>query len=109
MDEGWVAGRGARGEPQFGAWPTLTGPRVVAELGDWSARFGFVAAGLGVTTVPRLVAAAVPAGIVCVDVDDPNWTGRSMGLARIGALTGAAVAVRSALVEEARLIAERPG
>ncbi|MFL6126760.1 LysR family transcriptional regulator, partial [Actinophytocola sp.] len=53
-EEDWIAGRGARGEPQFGAWPTLRRPRVVAELGDWSARLGFVAAGLGVTTVPSL-------------------------------------------------------
>ncbi|MFG1923069.1 LysR family transcriptional regulator [Cryptosporangium sp. NPDC048952] len=105
-DEGWIAGRGARGEPQFGAWPTLSQPRVVAELGDWSARFGFVAAGLGVTTVPRLVAAALPAGVVCLEVDDPDWTGRSMGLARIGAVTGPAAALRAALIEEARLIAK---
>ncbi|GIE78607.1 LysR family transcriptional regulator [Actinoplanes philippinensis] len=59
VGEGWIAGRGARGEPQFGVWPTLTEPLVAAELGDWSARFGFVAAGIGVTTVPRLVAGSV--------------------------------------------------
>ncbi|SDO66533.1 LysR family transcriptional regulator [Lentzea jiangxiensis] len=105
--EGWVVGRGARGEPQFGAWPTVAQPRVVAELGDWSARFGFVAAGLGITTIPGLAAAALPDGVVCVEVDDPGWAGRSMGLAWIGSLTAPAAAVRAALVEEARLIAER--
>nr|ANY57991.1 LysR transcriptional regulator [uncultured bacterium] len=105
--EGWVVGRGARGEPQFGAWPTVPRPRVVAELGDWSARFGFVAAGLGITTIPGLAASALPDGVVCVEVDDPGWAGRSMGLAWIGSLTAAAAAVRGALVEEARLIAER--
>ncbi|MGW6441611.1 LysR family transcriptional regulator [Lentzea sp. NPDC055074] len=104
--EGWIVGRGARGEPQFGAWPTVTQPRVVAELGDWSARFGFVAAGLGITTIPRLAAAALPGGVVCVEVDDPDWAGRSMGLAWIGRLTGPGAAVRSALAEEARLIAD---
>ncbi|GAA1649953.1 LysR family transcriptional regulator [Actinoplanes couchii] len=104
-EEAWIAGRGARGEPQFGAWPTLPQPRVVAELGDWSARFGFVAAGIGITTVPRLAAFALPDGVVRVEVDDPGWTGRSMGLARIGDLTGPAAAVRSALIAEARLIA----
>ncbi|MEU4693463.1 LysR family transcriptional regulator [Actinoplanes sp. NPDC023714] len=113
--EDWVAGRGARGEPQFGAWPTVPEPRVVAELGDWSARFGFVAAGLGVTTVPRLAAAALPHGVVGVEVDDPGWPGRSMGLARIGDLTAPAAAVRAALIEEAHLVAayspgaSRPG
>lgn len=104
--ERWIVGRGARGEPQFGAWPTVTEPHVVAELGDWSARFGFVAAGLGITTIPRLAASSLPNGIVCVEVDDPGWARRSMVLARIGALTGSAAAVRAALVEEARVIAE---
>jgi DNA-binding transcriptional LysR family regulator len=108
-DEGWIVGRGARGEPQFGAWPTIQGrPRVVAELGDWSARLGFVAAGLGITTVPRLVAGALPDGVVCVEVDDPGYTGRSMMLARIGGLSGPASAVRSALFHEARAIAAAP-
>ncbi|MFL6126140.1 hypothetical protein, partial [Actinophytocola sp.] len=60
------------------------------------------------TTVPSLAASALPAGVVCVEVDDPRWTGRSMLLARIGALTGPATAVRSALREEALDIAERP-
>jgi DNA-binding transcriptional LysR family regulator len=105
-EEAWIAGRGTRGEPQFGAWPSLRRPRVVAELGDWSARLGFVAAGLGITTVPSLVASALPAGVVCLAVDDPGWTGRSMLLARVGALTGPAAAVRSALREEALAIAE---
>jgi DNA-binding transcriptional LysR family regulator len=104
--EDWIAGRGARGEPQFGAWPTLREPRVLAELGDWSARLGFVAAGLGVTTVPSLAAAALPDDVVCIEVDDRAWTGRSMLLARIGALTGPAAAVRDALFKEARSIVE---
>ncbi|MFD5824353.1 LysR family transcriptional regulator [Lentzea sp. NPDC060358] len=103
--ERWVVGRGARGEPQFGAWPTVPDPHVVAELGDWSTRFGFVAAGLGITTIPSLAVAALPRDVVCVEVDDPGWARRSMGLARVGDLTGPAAAVRAALVEEARLIA----
>ncbi|WP_250036321.1 LysR family transcriptional regulator [Paractinoplanes maris] len=99
--EEWIAGRGARGEPQFGAWPTLPSPRVTAELADWSTRLGFVAAGLGVTTVPSLAAGALPDGVVCVEVDDPQWTGRQLLLARVGTLTGPARAVRSALIREA--------
>ncbi|WP_394618858.1 LysR family transcriptional regulator [Lentzea sp. JNUCC 0626] len=105
--EGWVVGTGARGEPQFGAWPTVPHPRVVAALGDWSARFGFVAAGLGITTIPSLAAASLPDGIVCVEVHDPDWVGRAMSLAWVGGLTGPAKAVRTALVEQACLIAER--
>ncbi|WP_169729370.1 LysR family transcriptional regulator [Thermoactinospora rubra] len=38
----------------------LRGPRVA----EWSGKFGFVAAGLGVTLVPRLAARAVPDGVV---------------------------------------------
>ncbi|MEV4346831.1 LysR family transcriptional regulator [Actinoplanes sp. NPDC049596] len=106
-DEEWIAGRGARGEPQFGPWPTLRQPKVVAELGEWSTRFGFVAAGLGITTVPTLGAGALPDSVVAVEVDDPGWTGRSLLLARIGALTGPSAAVRSALFAEARTIADR--
>ncbi|GAA2515581.1 LysR family transcriptional regulator [Winogradskya humida] len=105
--EGWIAGRGARGEPQFGAWPTLREPTIVAELGDWSTRLGFVAAGLGITTVPSLGAGVLPDGIVAVEVDDPGWTGRSLLLARIGAHTGPSTAIRSALFTEARTLAER--
>ena len=107
-DEDWIAGRGARGEPQFGPWPTVANPRVVAELSDWSTRLGFVAAGLGVTTVPSLAASALPSGVVGVEVDDPAWVGRTMLLARIGALGGPAQAVRAALFTEARSIADRP-
>lgn len=84
----------------------MSHPRVVAELGGWSARLGFVAAGLGITTVPSLAVAALPAGVVGVEVDDPGRAGRSMVLARIGALTGPAAAVRVALIDEARQIAE---
>ncbi|GAB7045850.1 LysR family transcriptional regulator [Catenuloplanes indicus] len=109
--EDWVAGRGGRSEPQFGAWPTLTGARVVAELGGWAARLGFVAAGLGIMTVPSLAAGILPADVVAIEVDDPAWTGRTLSLARIGALTPAGAAVRSALITEASAIAarSRPG
>jgi DNA-binding transcriptional LysR family regulator len=68
---------------------------------------GFVAAGLGITTIPLLVAAALPSGVVAVPVDDPVWTGRSMLLARAGDLTGASAAVRAALIEVAGTIAGR--
>ena len=45
---------------------------------------------------------------MCVEVDDPGYTGRSMMLGRIGSLTGPASAVRSALFHEARTIAGAP-
>nr|WP_246314244.1 LysR family transcriptional regulator [Kineococcus aurantiacus] len=105
--EGWVVGHGARGEPQFGAWPTLPAPRVVAEVADWGARLGFVAAGLGLTTLPSLAADVLPADVTAVRVDDPAGHHRSTSLARAGTLGGAAAAVRAAVIAEAEAIAER--
>ncbi|MCJ1703856.1 LysR family transcriptional regulator [Rathayibacter sp. VKM Ac-2926] len=93
----WVVGRGARGEPQFGAWPALAQPRVVAEIDSWSSRLAFVAAGLGVTTVPALAIAGLPRGVVAVPVAGPRWAGRSLRVAWSGELDPAARLVRSAL------------
>ncbi|QHF24460.1 LysR family transcriptional regulator [Rathayibacter sp. VKM Ac-2804] len=96
-DADWVVGRGARGEPQFGAWPALAQPRVVAEIDGWSSRLGYVAAGLGVTTVPALAIAGLPRGVVAVPVDGPRWTGRTLRVAWSGELDPAARLVRSSL------------
>jgi DNA-binding transcriptional LysR family regulator len=75
--EPWVVGKGLRGDPQFGAWPTLPRPRIAYEVREWPARLGLVAAGLGVTTLPELAAPGVPAGVATVRVDDPAWLGRA--------------------------------
>lgn len=104
--ERWIAARGVRGEPQFGAWPTLGAPIVAAALGDWSTRLGFVAAGLGITSIPALAARALPAGVTTVEVDDPAREGRALLLAHIGTLSPAADALRQAIVEEARRTAD---
>ncbi|NBE97776.1 LysR family transcriptional regulator [Nonomuraea sp. KC401] len=39
-------------------------PRTGLRVAEWSGKFGFVAAGLGVTLVPELAAGAVPRGLV---------------------------------------------
>ncbi|TWF95533.1 DNA-binding transcriptional LysR family regulator [Saccharopolyspora dendranthemae] len=106
-EESWVVGRGARGAPQFGAWPTLSDPHHVAHLADWSTRLGFVAAGLGITVVPTLAESLLPPSVTAIEVDDPRWTGRATTLARIGPLTEPTATVRTALVGEARAIAGR--
>lgn len=72
----WIVGTGAPGDPQFGAWPTLTDPVVRYRVRDWPARLGLVAAGLCVCVLPELAAPSVPAGVVTRRVDDPNWLGR---------------------------------
>jgi DNA-binding transcriptional LysR family regulator len=76
-EEEWVVGMGLRGEPQFGAWPTLPAPKVSYVARDWHARLGLVAAGLGITTLPEIAAVALPADIATVRVDDPAWLGRA--------------------------------
>lgn len=101
-DEDWVVGKGLRGDPQFGAWPTLLEPRVAYAARDWHARLGLVAAGLGITTVPEIAAVGLPVDVVTVRVDDPAWLGRA-AVAVTRAERGAGVeAVLAVLREVAR-------
>lgn len=75
--EHWIAGDGAAGEPQFGAWPTLSDPHIAHTARNWSTRLGLVAAGLGVTVIPDLALPALPAGVRTVAVTDSYWPGRA--------------------------------
>lgn len=74
--EQWVVGEGHAGDPQFGAWPTLTDPVVALRTKGWQARLGLVAAGLGICLLPELAAPSVPEGVTTVRVEDPSWLGR---------------------------------
>ncbi|MFI0774569.1 LysR family transcriptional regulator [Streptomyces sp. NPDC021212] len=76
-DEPWIVGKGLRGDPQFGAWPTLDHPRIAYAAREWPTRFGLVATALGIAVLPELAAAAVPTGVRTVRVDDPAWFGRA--------------------------------
>ncbi|WP_217167842.1 LysR family transcriptional regulator [Streptomyces sp. AC512_CC834] len=75
--EQWVAGDGAAGEPQFGAWPTLSDPHIAHTARGWSTRLGLVAAGLGITVIPDLALPALPRGVRAVAVTDSHWPGRA--------------------------------
>lgn len=75
--ERWIAGEGGPDEPQFGAWPTLTDPHIAYTARSWSTRFGLVAAGCGLTSVPALALPALPAGVRAVAVADSGWPGRA--------------------------------
>ncbi|MFD9700954.1 LysR family transcriptional regulator [Lentzea sp. NPDC059081] len=68
----WIAGAGGEGDPQFGAWPTLTEPTIGYEARTWQTRLGLVAAGLGVSVLPGLAADIVPRGVTWVPVRDPG-------------------------------------
>lgn len=71
--EPWIVGTGAEGEPQFGAWPTLTNPVVAYEARTWQTRLGLVAAGLGISYLPGLAADTVPQGVKWLRVHDPTY------------------------------------
>ncbi len=77
-DESWIVGKGLRDDPQFGAWPTLDHPRIAYAAREWPTRLGLVATGLGIAVLPEVAAAAIPAGVRTVRVDDPAWLGRAM-------------------------------
>ncbi len=102
--ESWIVGKGARNDPQFGAWPTLPNPRVGARIREWTARLGCVAAGLGITVIPELAAAAVPDGVTTVEVDDPGWSGRTTCAITMPHRTNPTSAVVDAVLVEARRI-----
>jgi DNA-binding transcriptional LysR family regulator len=74
--EAWIVGAGGEGEPQFGAWPTLTTPRVAYEARGWQTRLGLVAAGLGVSVLPGLAADTIPQGVKWLRVRDPGLVQR---------------------------------
>lgn len=73
----WIAGEGAAGEPQFGAWPTLPHPRIAHTARSWSTRLGLVAAGLGITVIPDLALPVLPIGVRALAVTDSYWPGRA--------------------------------
>ncbi|MDJ1134436.1 LysR family transcriptional regulator [Streptomyces iconiensis] len=75
--EGWIVERGSTGDPQYGAWPTLSEPHIVHAAREWSTRLGMVAAGLGICLVPGLALASVPDGVRVVTVEDRHWLGRA--------------------------------
>ncbi|MEU8207366.1 LysR family transcriptional regulator [Streptosporangium sp. NPDC049046] len=45
-------------------------PRATVRIGEWTGKFGFVAAGLGVTLVPSIAASAVPPDLVLRSLGD---------------------------------------
>ena len=74
--EPWIVGDDSGGDPQFRAWPTLADPVIRYTVRGWPARFGLVAAGLGICVVPEIAALSVPAGVTTIGVEDPGWLGR---------------------------------
>ena len=103
--ETWIVGTGAKGDPQFGAWPTLAEPRIGYAVKAWPTRLGMVAAGLGIAVLPGLAAASVPAGVRVVQVRDATWRGRSSIALTETDRSPAATAMVQALLRQAHQIA----
>jgi DNA-binding transcriptional LysR family regulator len=74
--ETWIVGGDSGGDPRFRAWPTLADPLIGHAVRGWPARFGLVAAGLGICLVPEIAAPSVPGGVTTIGVEDPQWLGR---------------------------------
>lgn len=89
----WIASSAAG---EMGVWPGLDERPVIAHTArDWLAKLNLVAAGAGLTTVPEVLAGAVPPGVSVKPVDGEP---RRLVLARLPQpLTGAAVPVVDAL------------
>lgn len=99
--EHWIAGLGAAGEPQFGAWPTLAEPHIAHAARTWSTRLGLVAAGLGITCIPDLALPALPAGVRTVAVADSHWPGRATVVVTRPRVSAQAQAMVTALRDQA--------
>jgi DNA-binding transcriptional LysR family regulator len=100
--ERWIVTGGA--EPQFGAWPTLTKPQIAYAVRNWPTRLGLVAAGLGISVLPRLAAPTVPAGVRVLPVDDAGWPGRSAVIVTSTTRSARAAAVVTAIKNQSALL-----
>jgi DNA-binding transcriptional LysR family regulator len=98
-DQRWIASPSGAGEVLLGVWPGLGGrPRVAHSTRDWLTKLRLVAAGCGVTTVPRSMAAVVPAGVRVLPVrGGPRETRRVLMARRPGRRSDAVRAVEDAI------------
>ncbi|WP_051580356.1 LysR family transcriptional regulator [Pseudonocardia acaciae] len=71
--ERWIVGSANSADGLLGAWPDGDrAPAVAFTARDWLAKLALVAAGLGVTMVPGLIAATVRRDVALVRVADPR-------------------------------------
>lgn len=86
-------------------------PRVAHVVAEWTAKEGYVAAGLGVALVPSLAAGSVRADVALVPVRDEGAPARAVYAAAVRgrSLSAAAEAFVGVLREEAARIPTAPG
>jgi DNA-binding transcriptional LysR family regulator len=107
--ERWIVGEGQPGDPQFGAWPTLTDPTIAHAARTWSTRLGLVAAGLGITVIPHLALPSLPATVRPLTVSDSTWPGREALIVTRPDPSPRARAMEQALTTEAKNLASETG
>jgi DNA-binding transcriptional LysR family regulator len=107
--ERWIASRSDVGETLLGVWPGLSGrPNVAYTVRDWLSKLGLVASGVGVTTVPAILAPALPPGIHLLAVRGEPQERRRVVLVRLPgqpatpAVTAVADALRAAAAATGR-------
>lgn len=80
--ERWIAASADPSDALLGVWPSLDWqPHVAFIAREWTAKLGLVAAGLGVTVVPGLAAAAVREDVALVRVRSRRPAARTIALA----------------------------
>ncbi|SNT37480.1 DNA-binding transcriptional regulator, LysR family [Streptosporangium subroseum] len=71
-EETWIEAPPPAGTTMLGAACARAGfaPRTTVRIAEWTGKFGFVAAGLGITLVPSIAAGAVPPDLVLRSLGD---------------------------------------
>ncbi|GAA2381399.1 LysR family transcriptional regulator [Dactylosporangium salmoneum] len=93
--EAWVAGSARPEETLLGPSARLGfAPRIDFVVREWTAKFGFVTAGLGVTLVPALAAGIVPASLALLPLDPGEVPPRQVVAATLAGRTVPSVVER---------------
>jgi DNA-binding transcriptional LysR family regulator len=88
----WIASPSNAGEVLLGVWPGLGGrPRVAHSARDWLTKLRLVAAGCGLTTVPRSMASVAPEGVRVLPVRGGPPETRQVLIARMPGRRSAAI------------------
>ncbi|HEY2673069.1 MAG TPA: LysR family transcriptional regulator [Rugosimonospora sp.] len=88
----WIASPASAGEVLLGVWPGLGGrSRIAHSTRDWLTKLHLVAAGCGITTIPRSMLPAVPEGIRVLPVRGGPRETRRVLLARMPGRRSAAL------------------
>lgn len=88
----WIASPPSTGETPLGVWPGLGGrPKVAHTSRDWLTKLQLVAAGCGITTIPRSMLPVVPHGVRILAVRGGPRESRRVLVARMPGRDSAAL------------------